>query len=533
MSPNYDFLPVFTDGQTIVFRRPAQFSETYRRVTGPLWGGMVPRLRPAKARVLADAAEIAAAVAAGLPLIGQVELADAASGRRALLEFPVKTMNLSTDGRRWQVDTGPVVLPDLEAPPERWSESLRLAFVAYNAWDWADLVIEAPTPVQIDGKAVATVHHYSEMLHCVTRNQVLALELEDDPAPQPEVVEAEGLTKTGLLPPGPGNPRNSEGAFAVLADGRIMFVYSHFTGGGDDNAAAVLAARFSGDGGRTWTGRDSLVLANEGGMNVMSVSLLRLRSGPLALFYLRKNATDDCRAYPRRSADEGATWGEPTLCIPPAGYYVVNNDRVVQFASGRLVVPASRHALPGERFSPGVAMCFLSDDDGGTWRQSLTELRGPPGSGSGLQEPGIIELKDGRLLMLCRTDQGCQYRSYSADGGNTWSAAEPSGILSPCSPATVKRVPGRGDLLMVWNDHSGNPALGQKRTPLVAALSRDEGQTWQTPKVIEADPEGWFCYTAMEFAGDQVLLGYCATGKGSPHLSRTQITRFSLDWLYR
>ena len=32
------------------------------------------------------------------------------------------------------------------------------------------------------------------------------------------------------LPPVPGNPRNSEGAFAELGDGKILFVYSHFLG---------------------------------------------------------------------------------------------------------------------------------------------------------------------------------------------------------------------------------------------------------------------------------------------------------------
>lgn len=52
-----------------------------------------------------------------------------------------------------------------------------------------------------------------------------------------------------LLPPGPDNPRNSEGDFIRLRDGRIMFIYTHFTSGADDFARAHLAARFSDDGG--------------------------------------------------------------------------------------------------------------------------------------------------------------------------------------------------------------------------------------------------------------------------------------------
>ncbi|HPT99347.1 MAG TPA: sialidase family protein, partial [Armatimonadota bacterium] len=202
--------------------------------------------------------------------------------------------------------------------------------------------------------------------------------------------------------------------------------------------------------------------------------------------------------------------------------------------SGRLVVPASLHMREGvSGFAPGVAMCYLSDDGGETWRRSETILHAPEGSQSGLQEPGIVELRDGRVMMLCRTDQGCQMRSWSSDGGESWTPPERTELLSPVSPATVKRIPKTGDLLLVWNDHRDiDPALQGKRTPLRAAISRDEGVSWENAKTLEEDPEGWFCYTAMEFVGDQVLLAYCATTTGLPHLSRTQITRFPVEWLY-
>jgi hypothetical protein len=52
------------------------------------------------------------------------------------------------------------------------------------------------------------------------------------------------------LAPGPGNPRNSEGAFLELKNGRILFVYSRFVGTSfSDEAKARLAARHSTDGG--------------------------------------------------------------------------------------------------------------------------------------------------------------------------------------------------------------------------------------------------------------------------------------------
>jgi sialidase-1 len=338
------------------------------------------------------------------------------------------------------------------------------------------------------------------------------------------------------LEPGPGNPRNSEGAFLHLKDGRILFAYTHFTGNDNDDGTAHIAGRFSSDGGQTWTGEDTLILPNEGTQNTMSVSLLRLASGEIAFYYLRKNSDYDCRLYQRLSSDEAQTWGEPMLCTTAEGYFVVNNDRVIQLASGRLVVPAARHSLPGEKFSPrSQALCYLSDDKGATWRQSETVLEAPADSKSGLQEPGVVVLADGRLLMLLRTDQGCQMKSYSSDGGNTWSPVERTELPSPVAPATVKRLPGSDDLLVVWNDHTDiDKKLKGKRTPLTVAVSRDNGQTWEHRKHIETEPDGWYCYTAMEFTADShVLLGYCAGEKEIRGLNRTRIVRIPLEWLYK
>ena len=336
------------------------------------------------------------------------------------------------------------------------------------------------------------------------------------------------------LEPGDGNPRNSEGDFIQLKDGRLLFVYTHFVGSSSDFGSAYLAGRHSDDGGRTWSAEDEVVLPNEGDVNTMSVSLLRLRSGEIALFYLRKNSKADCRCYMRISTDEGRTWSEPRVCIEPLGYYVVNNDRVIQLESGRLVVPAACHGSAGEDYRhPGKAMCYLSDDNGETWRVSTTILEPPEGSRSGLQEPGVVELKDGRVLMLCRTDQGCQYRSRSDDGGTTWSPAEPTDIVSPVSPASFERIPATGDLLLVWNDHHAiDPALTGKRTPLTVAVSQDEGQTWNPARMLENNPAGWYCYTAIAFVGDHILLGYCAGDTTIGGLNRTRIVRLPVTWLY-
>ncbi len=60
------------------------------------------------------------------------------------------------------------------------------------------------------------------------------------------------------------------------------------------------------------------------------------------------------------------------------------------------------------------------------------------------------------------------YKPYifrSADRGKTWTAPEPTSLKSPCSPASIKRLPGSSDLLAIYNDHSGDfPFPKNKRT---------------------------------------------------------------------
>ena len=217
------------------------------------------------------------------------------------------------------------------------------------------------------------------------------------------------------LAPQPGNPRNSEGDFIQLKDGRWLFIYTHFTGGAEDHSTAFLAARESSDGGKTWSDKDQVVVPNEGGFNVMSVSLLRLKSGQIALFYLRKNSLQDCRPMLRLSSDETKTWSDPIECITDeVGYYVLNNSRVIQLSGGRLVMPTALHVDDKGELLPGKVVVYLSDDGGKSWRRGRTILdRDEGGTRINLMEPGVVEVSTNRMLMVIRTELGRLYFSES------------------------------------------------------------------------------------------------------------------------
>lgn len=337
------------------------------------------------------------------------------------------------------------------------------------------------------------------------------------------------------LQPGPDNPRNSEGDFINLNDGRILFVYSHYYGtSSSDHAPAYLAGRYSDDGGKTWTQEDEMILENEGGMNVMSVSLLRLKNGDIALFYLRKNSTQDCIPMMRISKDETKSWSEAVPCITDKqGYFVLNNARVIQLDNGRLLMPVSLHQVPGGKWAvKGDLYCYYSDDNGTTWHSSS---RVPDKSSIITQEPGVIEMKDGRIMMYIRATGGFQRLSYSSDRGQTWSHIETSNIPSPKSPATIEKIPGSNDWLLVWNNNDGtDPVIKNERTPLTAAISKNEGKTWVNITNIRDDPDGTYCYTAIHFVNKHnVLLGYYAGIQlDRTRLSATDVTLFDIRWLY-
>ena len=217
------------------------------------------------------------------------------------------------------------------------------------------------------------------------------------------------------LPPKPGNPRNSEGAFIDIPGG-LLFCYTGYAGDSYlDHATANICCIRCTDGGLTWSEPVTIVTAREHqAMNVMSVSMLPMQDGQLGLFYLARITFSDMRLWLRRSKDQGRTWSEAVCCVPRPGYFVINNDRAVRLSSGRILLPMAEHFATHHggseyaSYSPAHATFFYSDDDGHTWREShaLVALSGIR-SNAGLQEPGLLELNNGLLY-------GCPAPTWAA-----------------------------------------------------------------------------------------------------------------------
>jgi sialidase-1 len=348
----------------------------------------------------------------------------------------------------------------------------------------------------------------------------------------PIAVAGEDISRD-VYPATAANPRYSEGSIAALSNGSLLFAVTEFSGGGADHAAARIVARTSRDGGRTWS--DPRVLQeNVGKQNVMSVTLRRLQpqrvDGPLGLFYLVKNGPSDLKVYLRISTDEAESFGPPILVTDAAGYHVMNNDRATVLSTGRLICPVS---WTDDVFKPGgghfVCQCYFSDDGGLTWRKSAGQVDQPQ---RGAMEPEVVELSGEKLLLIIRTQLGKIATSISSDGGDHWSEPAYLSVKAPEAPATIRRIPATGDLLLIWNNtYQPGTSHGGRRSPLTAAVSSDEGQTWQHVRDLETAADQAYAYTSVLFVRDRVLLSYYVADAKTGRLS-SRFRSVPVSWLY-
>ena len=317
-----------------------------------------------------------------------------------------------------------------------------------------------------------------------------------------------------VVPVGPQNPRNSEAAIIPLKDGSLLLGWTEFYAGkGADHAPASLSGKISTDGGRSW-GKKYTLVENDGGCNVMEVNFLRLLNGDIALFYCQKNTeSTDCRIMMRTSSDEGKTWVNAKQLSPSGKYTGLTNGRSIRLRSGRILL---------EAWVGGYCYCVISDDDGKTWRDSQ-HIK--PADGE-CYENACIELKDGKVLMLMRTELGGQFKSISTDGGETWSDPVLTQLRGSAAPVSISRVPETGDLLAIWNHNPG----AKKRNPLTSAISRDEGETWDNFNNIEdTPPDDAWAYPSVKWIGNDVLITYF-NYKGGLSLKLKKLPR---EWFYQ
>jgi lysophospholipase L1-like esterase len=291
---------------------------------------------------------------------------------------------------------------------------------------------------------------------------------------------------------------------ALLKDGRVIAVALP-TIEGVQRAVAI----YSSDNGRTW-GQPSTLFSLPGSEGTFGYyDFLVDRTGEMHFFFLldpstgtthRQDLTKESELdiwYVKSSAG-GTAWRAPKQIWRGRGGDLLS---VIQLHSGRLLLPISFRTQRswGNRGGDFDAFTYsgqfdssalYSDDDGESWHQSPSVLRTTTPdieTIEGAVEPVALQLKDGRVWMLIRSQMGRFYESYSSDDGNTWSPAVPTSLISSDSPPALARL-SDGRIVMFLNRNLRFPYAYGGRQVLHAAISDDEGVTWRGYREVVRDP---------------------------------------------
>lgn len=347
---------------------------------------------------------------------------------------------------------------------------------------------------------------------------------------------------------GPGNTTsggmNYASAAISLQDGSLLSFHRR----GHNGGVGIFASR-STDNGRSWKEPEALTTLTPGRWG-----------GPIPLldnnqeihFVIPKARGEGRRPnvdrfidlYHLRSTHERTRWTEPRRIYEG---YCGSIQGLYQLADGRILAPFAHwrpNVATGPPSGPNVCTIVYSDDGGTGWKRSPAALTAPcvegyNGSNYGACEPSLLQLQDGRVWMLIRTQTGALHESFSPDGAE-WFDAAPTRFPSSNSPAFLTRLPDHR-IVLFWNNCAMPPRVEGAgvyggRDALHAAISSDEGRTWRGFREVYRDPtrnasppksgDRGTAYPHATVTGDGRIL--LVSGQGSERRQRFLIDP---DWL--
>ena len=355
----------------------------------------------------------------------------------------------------------------------------------------------------------------------------------------------------------------ANGAYAIpkivsTKQDTILIVFQDRQGGDWGSSIAPLGMR-STDKGKTWSKPFSLVPEDffdfsrfhvkptgivvdriKGKIHVfISRSPLVNRKGETILerwFYTNIQETRELgRAWFQvSSSDDGKTWTKPReiteqLIVKAhwqewspvhTGFQIESGPH-----QGRMVVPVRCYCPETDPSIHDLKYQFngliYSDDGGDTWI--------PGGkSESSVGECSIAERSDGTIYMNHRTSaietrNPERLQNLSFDGGDTFTAMEPSGLQDArCHAGLIAMSDSNGERVFLL---SNVPGPGRKE--LTINLSIDEGRSWQPKRVIEHGPTA---YSDLAVLSDGTIVCVFETGEKSSRKDLA-IARFNLEWV--
>ena len=282
------------------------------------------------------------------------------------------------------------------------------------------------------------------------------------------------------------------GSLLRLADGGILAI--------NNNGSCI-----SHNEGRTWT--EYPMFPGSDKFSILPGALVLTGNGTIILSFSnekekanwnwRKDISDSPGAviptYSARSLDGGRTWQDVQKLHDE---WTGANRDMIETRDGSVIFTSMMM-----RHNPGrhTVLTYTSRNNGKSWLRSNVIDLGGIGDHSGVTESTLVQLRNGRLWMLLRTNWGSFWETFSDDEGLTWKDYRPTNILSSSAPGMLKRLHS-GRLVLVWNypypeGQNSYPLKGgdnqwsevpvsNHRTELSIMFSDDDGKTWSKRTVF-------------------------------------------------
>jgi predicted neuraminidase len=206
----------------------------------------------------------------------------------------------------------------------------------------------------------------------------------------------------------------------------------------------------------------------------------------LLLFYKIGPNVAGWTGWMMRSKDNGKTWSKREA-LPDGILGPIKNKPVM--VNGVLLCPSSTEK------NGWKAHIEYSPDYGRTWTKSadINDAKILEAI-----QPSILQYKDGRLQVLCRSRNTTLNESWSNDGGKTWSEMKAAALPNNNSGTDAVTLKD-GRQLLVYNhllpDSSWVKGKGP-RTPLNVAVSKD-GKKWYAALILEDSPISQYSYPSV------------------------------------
>lgn len=172
----------------------------------------------------------------------------------------------------------------------------------------------------------------------------------------------------------------------------------------------------------------------------------------------------------------------------PEGILGPIKNKPIQVGDELVLSPSSVESEEGAIWKSHVE---ISADGGATWTKSHI----PSEEGVKTIQPTLLQLPNGNIKALLRSNQDVIMESVSSDSGLTWSMASTTSVPNPNSGIDAVSLK-KGGYLMVYNPGVSGEDWSNGREKLHLAYSGD-GNEWTDVLKLEDHDEGEYSYPAI------------------------------------